>query len=302
MSSVVAEPVSICGLGPMGGPIAGRLLDAGSHLTVWNRTPSRTDPFVARGASFALTPSDAALPIVLTVLPDLPQVEGILAGDDGLLAGWAARGVSHPVLVVHGTTSPVDTAAFARTMEREHGVSVVDAPLSGGTIGAAAGTLSIMVGGDPMIARHAEPIFRLYGRVIRYFGPAGSGALAKACNQIVVASTVAAISEALSLAARAGLEKSTVIEILEGGLAASEVLRQKKSKWLSADYTEGGSAANQLKDLRFVEEAARELSIDLPVSTAVMSLFAEMVAAGEGELDHTGVIRVVERRAELNDE
>lgn len=286
--------VALCGLGPMGAPIAERILSSGSPLTVWNRTTSRAASIRARGASIATTPFDAAAPIVLTVLPDLPQVEEVVSRPDGLLAGWAKRGVARPVLVIHGTTSPVATADYARRMVADHGVIVLDAPLSGGTVGAAAGTLSIMVGGDQANARNLEPLFQKYGKVVRYFGPAGSGALAKACNQIVVASTVAAIAESLSLADRAGLDRATLIEILSGGLAASEVLHQKKSKWIDNDFAEGGSAYNQLKDLRFVHDAARSLDIDLPVAQSVLELFDRMIARGDGDLDHTGVIRTIE--------
>lgn len=277
----------------MGGPIAERLTRSGGPVTVWNRTGAKSAPFSALGATVAATPAQAAEPIVLTVLPDLPSVQDIVDRPDGLLAGWAGRGITGPTLVIHGTTSPTATAAFAERLRDVHGVTVVDAPLSGGTIGAAAGTLSIMVGGTPEAAVALEPLFARYGRTVRYFGKSGSGALAKACNQIVVAATVSAISEALSLADRAGLDRAAVIEILEGGLAASEVLRQKKGKWIDSDFSEGGSAINQLKDLRFIEAAAQSFGVELPVTDAVRDLFARMVERGDGALDHTGVVRTI---------
>lgn len=285
--------VALCGTGPMGFPIAARILDAGIPLTVWNRTSARAAPLVSKGATLAKRPADAATRVVLTALPDLSQVDHLVNAPDGLLAGWAERGVIDPVLVIHGTTSPATTARFARHLAEESRVSVIDAPVSGGTTGAAAGTLSIMVGGDARRAAEIEPLFGTYGRVIRYFGASGSGALAKACNQIVVAATVAAISESLALAERAGLDRGTVIEILEGGLAASEVLRQKKSKWIEDDFDEGGSAVNQLKDLRFVDQAAVEWGLRLPVADATRDLYERMVAGGDGALDHTGVIRTL---------
>jgi 3-hydroxyisobutyrate dehydrogenase-like beta-hydroxyacid dehydrogenase len=282
----------------MGNPIAIRLLSSGVSLVVWNRTPTKSHALVAHGAAVASTPADAATQVVLTVLPDLPQVEDLVMRDDGLLRGWHERGIEEPILVIHGTTSPVATADFSQRLRDHHGIRVIDAPLSGGTVGAAAGTLSIMIGGDEPTATEIEPIFQPYGKVIRYFGAPGSGALAKACNQIVVAATVAAISESLSLASRAGLSRATVIEILEGGLAGSEVLRQKKAKWLADEYEEGGSAFNQLKDLRFVDEAAHSLNLELPVGDAVRGLFERMIANGDGELDHTGVIRTVQAGGE----
>ena len=145
--------IALMGLGPMGAPMAHRLAAVHSGLVVWNRTFAKTGPLVAAGARAATSPADAASDIVLTVLPDLAQVESLLPGPDGLLAGWAARGIEHPILVVHGTVSPVAVAALAGRLFEEHGVRVLDAPVSGGIIGADQGTLSIMVGGDDVSVR-----------------------------------------------------------------------------------------------------------------------------------------------------
>lgn len=297
MRAQSSTEIGLCGLGPMGLPIALRLADAGADLVVWNRTPGKTADVVAAGAVAGEHPADAARAVTLTVLPDLPQVEELVLRPDGLLAGWRSRGIASPVLVVHGTVSPVAVARFAERMRDEHGVSVVDAPMSGGTIGAARGALSLMVGGDRSAVAEVMPAFDIYGRTIRHFGASGTGALAKLCNQVVVASTVTAVSEALVLARRAGLDQVALVEILSGGLAASEVLTQKASKWLADDYAEGGSARNQLKDLRFVAEAARANGVDLPVAAAVEALFADMVASGAGDLDHTGIIRTLDSRS-----
>lgn len=286
--------VSLCGLGPMGLPIAQRLLAAGIELTVWNRTAAKAHALASEGARVAPTPADAAAEIVLTVLPDLPQVQELVERPGGLAEGWAARGVARPVLVIHGTVSPRDVKAYAAQLAAAHQVTVIDAPLSGGTVGAAAGTLSIMVGGDRRVAETLQPLFDHYGRTIRYFGASGSGALAKACNQVVVASTTASISEALTLAGRAGIDPVLLVEILQGGLAASEVLRQKQDKWLNRDFAEGGSARNQLKDLRFAAAAAADHDVAMNVTDAVRDLFERMVADGDAELDHTGVIRTIE--------
>lgn len=287
--------VSLCGLGPMGLPIAHRLLAVGVELTVWNRTTAKAEALGSAGARVAPTPADAATEVVLTVLPDLPQVQDVVERPGGLAEGWAARGIAAPVLVVHGTVSPRDVKAYATHLAAAHHAIVIDAPLSGGTVGAAAGTLSIMVGGDRPAADALQPLFAHYGRTIRYFGPSGSGALAKACNQVVVASTVASISEALALASRAGIDPVLLFEILQGGLASSEVLRQKRDKWLNRDFAEGGSARNQLKDLRFALAAADDNDLSLNVTGAVRDLFERMVAAGDGDLDHTGAVLTVER-------
>lgn len=293
--------VGLCGLGPMGLPIAIRLAEAGAAPRVWNRTPGKAAEAVAAGAVEVERPAGAARPVTLTVLPDLPQVEELVFRADGLLAGWEEQGIGSPVLVVHGTISPVAVADFAERMLAEHGVRVVDAPMSGGTIGAARGTLSLMVGGEESAIAEVLPVFEHYGRTVRVFGASGTGALAKLCNQVIVASTVTAISEALLLARRAGLDQQALIEILSGGLASSEVLSQKSVKWLTDDYAEGGSGKNQLKDLRFVAEAARAQGLELPVAHVVEELFADMVESGSGDLDHTGIIQTIARRSDAGE-
>ena len=141
----------------MGGPIAKRLVASDIRVTVWNRTAAKSAPFEALGATVAETPGDAADGTVITVLPDLSQVNELVDRPDGLLAGWAERRIEHPTLIIHGTTSPVATAEFAERMWGEHGVTVIDAPLSGGTLGAAAGTLSVMVGGNASASREPQP-------------------------------------------------------------------------------------------------------------------------------------------------
>jgi 2-hydroxy-3-oxopropionate reductase len=266
-------------------------------LTVWNRTSAKTEPLAALGARAAKSPADAASDVVLTVLPDLEQVESLLPGPDGLLSGWATKGIDRPILVVHGTVSPTAVAAFAERLLRDHGVMVLDAPVSGGTVGAENGTLSIMVGGDRDTAQAVEPIFQAMGTTVRYMGPSGSGALAKACNQIVVAATVTAVSEAMLLARNGGLDLSVMLELLQGGLADSAVLRQKGYRWISSDFDGGGSARNQLKDLGFIKDAATAGGIDLPLSSTVTELFDAMVAQGDGALDHTGIHRTLALRS-----
>ncbi|OUE09659.1 2-hydroxy-3-oxopropionate reductase [Clavibacter michiganensis] len=285
--------VSLLGLGPMGAPMAGNLLDGLGALTVWNRTASSADELAARGATIARTPRAAASEITLTVLPDLAEVESVLAGEEGLLAGWVDAGIDDPVLVVHGTVSAVGVAALAERLRSDHGVRVLDAPLSGGTAGARDGTLSIMVGGDPDDMTAVLPVLRHLGGTIRHLGPSGSGALAKACNQVVVAGVVTVVSEAMLLARSAGLDASVVVELLQGGLARTAVMEQRASKWIDEDFTSSGSARNQLKDLRFIAEAADRAGVALPTTATVTCLFERMVDDGLGELDHTGVYRTI---------
>jgi 3-hydroxyisobutyrate dehydrogenase and related beta-hydroxyacid dehydrogenases len=279
----------------MGAPIATRLARARVDLTVWNRTSSVAERFRADGVRVAVNPADAARQIVLTVLPDLPQVREVLGRPDGLLAGWKRSGIDAPVLVVHGTVSPIGVRELAEEAWAESGVTVVDAPVSGGTVGARAGTLSVMVGAQEDVFERVLPVFAAYAETAIRMGQVGAGSMAKACNQVVVAGTVAAVSEAVALARRSGLDVADLMRVLTGGLADSEVLRQKAQKWVSRDFTEGGSARNQLKDLDIVLSAAGDAGLDLRVARSVRALFAEMISRGDGDLDHTGVYRTIDR-------
>lgn len=279
--------VSLLGTGPMGAPIARNLINRGVPLTLWNRTVQKAEAI--EGGTVALRPADAAADVVLTVLPDLPQVEALLEGDDGLLAGWAKAAVVEPVLVIHGTVSPTAVTAFAAHCKSRYGVVIIDAPLSGGIIGAEQGRLSIMTGGPQGVVQWLTPLFGLYGSTVMWFGEAGAGAIAKACNQIVVAATVTALSESMALAKASGLDLEKVQAILKGGLANSEVLQQKGGRWITGDFDGGGSARNQLKDLRFVTDAAGDAGLALPVANTLKSAFETMVTEGLGDLDHTGI-------------
>jgi 3-hydroxyisobutyrate dehydrogenase-like beta-hydroxyacid dehydrogenase len=288
--------VSLLGLGRMGEPIARRLLAALGSLTVWNRTPAKAEALRSAGARVASRPADAAARVTLTVLTDLGDVEHLLDGEDGLLAGWAAAGVERPVLVVHGTVSPVAVAALADRLAGS-GVDVVDAPLSGGTAGAESGALSVMVGGTPDAVGRAWPVLSLVGSTVRHLGPPGAGEVAKACNQVVVAATLGALSEALVLADAHGIDRRQLLELLGGGLAGSEALRQKGERWLTGDFKGGGSIDNQVKDLRFVAEAASAHGLTLPIATTVRAVYQSAVDDGDGHLDHSGVALTLARHA-----
>ncbi|KAA2264314.1 NAD(P)-dependent oxidoreductase [Solihabitans fulvus] len=292
------DPISVLGLGAMGRPMARNLARAGFPVTVWNRTPGRDGESRAAGARSVATPADAAGQVVLTVLPDLPQVDQVLAGDDGLLAGWRRAEVAAPLLVVMGTVSPTGVRELGARLAG-HGVRLVDAPVSGGDIGADAGTLSIMVGGDAADVLRLQPFFAALGTTVRHLGPLGAGQLTKACNQIVVAANLTAISEALALAVKSGLDPAVVVEILDGGLAGSQALKVKRDKWLNHDFTPGGSAVNQLKDLGFALAEARDAGVPLPVTAVVEQLYSALCSLGHGDDDHSGVYQVHELLAGL---
>ncbi|MGY3319695.1 NAD(P)-dependent oxidoreductase [Arthrobacter sp. TE12232] len=286
-STGLPTSVALLGTGPMGAPIARNIIAAAVPLTLWNRTAHKAEAIA--GGRVAASPADAASDVVLTVLPDLPNVQRLLEGQDGLLAAWKAAGIVNPVLVIHGTVSPVAVAAFAAECQREHGVTVIDAPLSGGTIGAEEGRLSTMIGGPRHVVEQLTPLFRLYSSTVAWFGDTGAGSTVKACNQIVVAATVTALAEAMALAEASGLDLERVQSILAGGLANSEVLRQKGQRWIDTDFAGGGSAKNQLKDLGFIAEVAAGAGLNLPLAGSLLTAFQAMVSAGHGDLDHTGI-------------
>jgi 2-hydroxy-3-oxopropionate reductase len=248
----------------------------------------------AAGATIADTPAEAAQQVVLTVLTDLGDVRDVLNGTEGLIAGWERSAVASPVLVVMGTVSPTAVRELAAELS-QRGIRLVDAPLSGGVQGAAEARLSIMVGCEPGDFDEILPVLATLGRTVRRMGTVGSGQLAKACNQLVVASTVTAVSEAMLLARSAGLDLAVLQELLLGGLASSEVLRQKGVNWLTEDFSAGGSAANQVKDLNYALAAADEMETVLPLSSTVRDLFRSLLAHGEGNLDHTAVYRTLQR-------
>ena len=291
-----APALSVLGLGRMGEPIARRLLAEFGSLTVWNRSAAKAVRLGRAGAVIAATPAAAAASITLTVLTDLTDVEQLMAGRSGLVAGWTAAQVDRPILVVHGTVSPVAVAAFARECA-DQGIEVVDAPLSGGVAGAESGALSVMVGGATEAVSRVWPVLQVVGSTVRHLGPAGTGEVAKACNQVVVAAAVTAIAEALVLADAHGIDRRQLLELLGGGLANSEVLQQKRDRWLSRDFDGGGSSVNQLKDLRFIAESATSNRLSLPIAAALLGVFEKAVDDGEGALDHSGVELSIARHA-----
>jgi 2-hydroxy-3-oxopropionate reductase len=288
------EPVGFVGLGTMGRPMARNLVEAGFPVVVWNRSPAPTAQLAAAGARVAPTLADLArqVSLVLTMLPDLAQVDEVLGRDDGLLAGMRQGSV----LVVMGTVSPSGVRELGGRLEPA-GVAVVDAPVSGGDVGAEQGTLSIMVGGQPAAVDRVRPLLEAMGTTVDHLGPLGAGQLAKACNQIVVAATITALSEALVLARKGGLDPRRVFGVLAGGLAGSRVLEVKGDKLLGHDFRRGGAAAFQHKDLGLALAAARAQGVALPLTALVDQLYGAACWNGFGDDDHSVVLRVLERLA-----
>jgi 2-hydroxy-3-oxopropionate reductase len=284
--------IAFIGLGVMGRPMARRLLGAGFSLSVFNRSRPAVDELIAEGARGAASLSEAVqgADVVITMLPDTPDVEAVMAGEQGVLAHAGAGAL----LIDMSTIAPGAAQALAAKAEAT-GRRLLDAPVSGGDVGAKAGTLSIMVGGGAEDFERARPIFEAMGKTITHCGPAGSGQLVKACNQIVVGTVIEAVSEAILLAERAGLDPAVMIQVLQGGLAQTRVMELKGPKMVSRAFTPGFRAALHLKDLRIVAAEAGRLGLVLPVAAQVQTFLADLVERGDEALDHSAMITAVAR-------
>jgi len=286
--------IGFVGTGPMGAPMARNLLAAGYDVALWNRTAAKAQAVAGNEprATVASTPAQVARPVVVVMLPDLPQVRDVVDRPDGLRAGWRAAGTTDPVLVVMSTVSAVDVRAWATELAAE-GVRLVDAPVSGGVEGAKAGRLSIMAGGADDDVAAVRPLLEVMGSTVRHLGPVGAGSLTKTCNQIVVGGTLNALAEAVAIAQAGGLDLATVLEVLGAGLAGSQVLTDKSRRYLSGDYEHGAACRTQLKDLEIGLAAGRQLGVDTALTQVARDRYRRMVDRGDAELDHSAVIRVV---------
>ncbi|MEU2201795.1 NAD(P)-dependent oxidoreductase [Isoptericola sp. NPDC019482] len=288
------QRIGFVGTGPMGAPMARNLLAAGFDVALWNRTAAKAEA-VADGeprATVAATPSEAARPVVVVMLPDLPQVRDVVDRPDGLREGWRSAQTADPVLVVMSTVSPVEVTAWAQELAAD-GIRLVDAPVSGGVEGAVAGSLSIMAGGSDDDLATVRPVLEAMGSTVRHVGAVGSGSLTKTCNQIVVGGTLNALAEAVAIAQAGGLDLATVLEVLGAGLAGSQVLTDKSRRYLSRDYADGAACRTQLKDLEFGLAAGQRLGVDTALTEVARDRYQRMVDRGDAELDHSAVIRVV---------
>lgn len=287
----MTSPVSIAflGIGLMGRPMVENLLSAGHHLTLWNRSPGKAEALAAR-ARIADSPADAVAgaDMVITMLEHGEAVESVLM---------------HPPLLRTLTpgTVVVDMSSIAPSMARQHGetlarrqVAYLDAPVSGGTLGAEQGRLSIMAGGDPVLVAQVRPVLEALGQV-RRVGPTGAGQLAKLANQAIVACNIASVAEALLLARRGGADATAVREALLGGFAGSRVLELHGERMLQRDFQPGAPARIQLKDLRMILAEAEAQGLNLPMSRQALEAFHSLVAQGHGELDHSSLLLELER-------
>lgn len=291
----MADTIGFIGLGIMGRPMAHNLLRAGFPLIVQNRHQEVTDEFVAAGARSGDRPSEiaASCDVLITMLPATAQVEEVLIGPDGVIEG-AHEGL---IVIDMSTISPTVTQVLAARLT-EDGVRMLDAPVSGGDKGAITGTLSIMVGGDEDSFQRCVPIFQVLGKTIVYVGESGAGQIVKACNQIVVALIIEAVSEALVLGSKAGVNPGKILQVLNGGLAANRVIEQRGENILAHDFKPGGRIRTHHKDLGIVLEMGQRYGVSLPVTAVVEQMFVSLESKGRGDFDHTALLTYLEELAE----
>jgi len=286
--------VGYIGLGLMGKSIARNILKAGFPLVVHNRSRAAVDELAAEGATPAFTPAEVAaqVDVVFTNLPDTPDVELVALGKDGIIEG-AHEGL---IFVDNSTIKPAAARTIA-TKLAEKGVLALDAPVSGGDIGARDGTLTIMVGGDAAALEEVMPVFQAMGKTITHVGEAGAGQVAKACNQIMVAAQMVAMGELLIFSKKAGVDPQKVVDAIKAGAAQCWTLDVKPPRLFSGNRQPGFKAYMMEKDLGIILESAREYGVPLPATAENTQLFNAMLQMGMAELDNSAVIGVIEKLA-----
>jgi 2-hydroxy-3-oxopropionate reductase len=288
--------IGYIGLGLMGKSIARNILKAGFPLVVHNRSQSAVTELVSDGARPAISPAEvsAQVDVVFTNLPDSPDVELVALGENGIISG------AHPGLIyVDNSTIKPSTARYISTVLGEKGVQCLDAPVSGGDIGARQGTLAIMVGGPVTAFEVVRPVFAAMGKTLTYVGDSGAGQIAKAANQIMVAAQMVAMGELLVFAKKAGADPQKVVEAIKGGAAQCWTLDVKPQRLFSGNRSPGFKAHMQAKDLNIILETARLYGIPLPSAAVDAQLFNAMLEMGMGELDNSAVLGVIEALANI---
>jgi 2-hydroxy-3-oxopropionate reductase len=282
--------VGFIGLGVMGLPMALNILAAGFPVHVYARSAAKARDIDRRGATVVPTcrALAAASDVVIVMVPATADLETVVEGPNGLAAG-AHGGL---IVVAMGTHEPWAMPAIAERLA-PRGAAFLDAPVSGGESAAIAGTLAIMVGGDPAVFERARPVLESMGRRVVRIGPVGTGQVAKACNQLIVGSTIEAVAEALTLAGALGADPAIVREVMLGGFAASRVLELHGQRMLDRDFTPGGRVALHAKDAHIVLEAAARAGVQVPGFVPVAAAFDTMVERGSGDLDHSALIELL---------
>jgi 2-hydroxy-3-oxopropionate reductase len=291
----MSTTIGFIGTGIMGKPMARNLLKAGYQLVVYNRSASSMNELAAEGARTAGNPREVAEQsnIIITMLPDSPQVLEVMSGEHGVLAGARAN----TLVIDMSTISPVVTQQLAQTAQAR-GVRMLDAPVSGGDVGAQQGTLSIMVGGSAGDFEEAKPLFEVLGKTVVHVGGNGAGQVVKACNQIVVALTIEAVSEALVLGSKAGVDPTVILRVLSGGLAANRVMEVRGPNFLEHNFQPGFKIALHQKDLDIALAAGHEYGVPLPVTAIVDQMLLALKLRGQGEQDHSALLTLIEDLAQ----
>ena len=281
--------IAFLGTGLMGAPMCQNLLSAGLPLTVWNRSLAKAEPLAKRGAVVADSPQSAVTDadVVITMLSDGPAVSAVM------FEQGAADAIREGATRIDMGSIGADEAIDHAKRHAERGVRYLDAPVSGGTRGASAGELAIMAGGDAETFAAMQPVFAALGQAT-HVGPNGCGQLAKLANQVIVAITIGAVSEAFILAGGGGADRTKVREALQGGFASSRILTEHGQRMVDRAFEPGGPAKFQLKDLHNALSAADRLDLELPITKLLHGLFDAMVQSGKGDMDHSGLLTHLE--------
>jgi 2-hydroxy-3-oxopropionate reductase len=284
--------VGFIGLGIMGGPMAANLVKAGFEVIGYNRSPEPVQRLVEQGGRGAANLAEAVrdADVVVTMVPDSPDVEAVALGEDGIYAK-AKPGTLH----VDMSSIRPDVARTVGEAGRRRGIRVLDAPVSGGEQGAVDATLSIMVGGDPNDFADARPVLDAVGKTIVHVGPIGSGQTVKAANQLIVAGTIELVAEAIVFLEAYGVDTEAAVRVLAGGLAGNAIFDRKAAGMLARDFTPGFRIDLHHKDLGIVTSAAREAGVVIPLGAVVAQLVASLRAQGDGGLDHSALLKLVEQ-------
>ncbi|GFZ86057.1 2-hydroxy-3-oxopropionate reductase [Nesterenkonia alkaliphila] len=272
--------------------MAGHLIDAGLEVSVYNRTPAKAQDLLTRGATGAASIAEVgkASEVVITMLPDSPDVEAVLFAEEGLVSSLPPG-----ALVIDCSTISPESAARIGAQLAEAGMQFVDAPVSGGEVGAVAGKLAIMMGGESEAVTRAQQVLSVFASAMAHVGPAGSGQLVKAANQMLVAGNIALVGEAISLLQRTEVDIPSALEVLNGGLAASRVLEVKGPAMLERNFTPGFRLDLHYKDLRIALAAAEQAGLAVPLTGLTTQLVQALRAAGDGGEDHGALIKAIER-------
>lgn len=289
----MTEKIGLIGPGIMGQPMGMNLINAGYPLWVYSRRASRAQPLVDAGATLCDRPKAVAehADIIISIVSDTPDVEAVVLNENGVLEGASAGNI----LVDMSTISPIATRKIAGKLG-EKGVEMLDAPVSGGDVGAKNGTLSIMVGGKSEVFKRVKPIFDVLGKNIVHVGDTGAGQVAKACNQILVAEHINAAGEALLLARACGVDPEKVRQALLGGFAYSKVLEIHGERMLTRNFNPGFKAKLHKKDMHIVLDTMEEKGLDLPTAKAVTEALDQAVANSDSELDSTVLVKILEAK------